>query len=104
VSLTTWGIRTIFLQKLRGFKVIKHEVRDITRNAVSTRKLISPDRSGRSSGRFPAEIVFQLHDDARHVHSGLPSIAGLLPDGVGVPATTYDYLRPSQFAYTSLIL
>ena len=40
----------------------------------------------------------------RVVHSGLPSIAGLLPDGVGVPATTYDYLRPSQFAYTSLIL
>jgi hypothetical protein len=38
------------------------------------------------------------------VHSGLPSIAGRLPDGVGVPATTYDYLRPSQFAYTSLIL
>jgi hypothetical protein len=38
------------------------------------------------------------------VHSGLPSIAGQLPDGVGVPATTYDYLRPSQFAYTSLIL
>jgi hypothetical protein len=39
-----------------------------------------------------------------YVHSGLPSIAGQLPDGVGVPATTYDYLRPSQFAYTSLIL
>jgi hypothetical protein len=38
------------------------------------------------------------------VHSGLPSIAGRLPDEVGVPATTYDYLRPSQFAYTSLIL
>jgi hypothetical protein len=38
------------------------------------------------------------------VHSGLPSIPGLLPDGVGVPTTTYDYLRPSQFAYTSLIL
>ena len=34
----------------------------------------------------------------------IPSIAGQLPDGVGVPATTYDYLRPSQFAYTSLIL
>jgi hypothetical protein len=95
------GIRNF---ERRVFKVIKHEVRDITRNAVSTWKLVSPDRSGRSSGRFLAEIVFQLHDDARHVHSGLPSIAGLLPDGVGVPATTYDYLRPSQFAYTSLIL
>jgi len=38
------------------------------------------------------------------VHSSLSSIAGRLPDGVGVPATTYDYLRPSQFAYTSLTL
>ena len=47
---------------------------------------------------------YSFYNRPRHVHSGLPSIAGLLPDGVGVPATTYDYLRPSQFAYTSLIL
>jgi hypothetical protein len=60
------------------------------------------ERKHSSLKSFIKSFFFFLSE--MRVHSGLPSIAGLLPDGVGVPATTYDYLRPSQFAYTSLIL
>ena len=64
--------------------------------ALEAEQLSQPNTSEQMLGKFFIIYV--------SVHSGLPSITVLLPNEVRVPATSYDYLRPTQFAYTSMNL